>query len=195
MKRRTEADKGLQSHIEGELKALNEKHQMQMREMQMGLKASIDALSRTFAELHNGLREEKEQRRVDNEHLLQSVMQRIDETQAGLDDERVARLEREAQTLKRVGEDIFRVQEKVDAERVARESSTTQLHSELQETISGRSVYDEKFQQACLGEIASLKSALQMEREERIAEDEQIVHAINDYTRALQDGLRIVNTA
>jgi hypothetical protein len=31
------------------------------------------------------------------------------------------------------------------------------------------------------------------EREERIAEDDEIVQAVNDYTRALQDGLRIVN--
>ena len=44
-----------------------------------------------------------------------------------------------------------------------------------------------------LTEIAAVKSALNAEKEERVAEDEQIVHAINDYTRALQDGLRIVN--
>ena len=44
-----------------------------------------------------------------------------------------------------------------------------------------------------MNEVNVLKSALQAEREERQSEDEQIVHAINDYTRALQDGLRIVN--
>jgi hypothetical protein len=31
-------------------------------------------------------------------------------------------------------------------------------------------------------------------REERVAEDDEIVQAVNDYTRALQDGLRLVNT-
>ena len=44
-----------------------------------------------------------------------------------------------------------------------------------------------------LGELAGLKNKMQMEREERISEDEQIVLAINDYTKALQDGLRIVS--
>ena len=39
----------------------------------------------------------------------------------------------------------------------------------------------------------SLKNKVQVEREERISEDEQIVLAINDYTKALQDGLRIVS--
>ena len=33
-----------------------------------------------------------------------------------------------------------------------------------------------------------MKGALNAEKEERVAEDEQIVHAVNDYTRALQDG-------
>ena len=67
-------------------------------------------MSRTFAELHGQMREEKEQRRVDLEHLTQTIGAKVEEAHSGLDDERVARLEREAQTLKRVGEDVFRVQ-------------------------------------------------------------------------------------
>ena len=56
----------------------------------------------------------------------------------------------------------------------------------------GRNLSDEKFQALVLGELAGVKGKLQVEREERISEDEQIVLAINDYTKALQDGLRIV---
>jgi hypothetical protein len=37
-----------------------------------------------------------------------------------------------------------------------------------------------------------LQSALSIEREERVAEDDEIVAAVNDYTKALQDGLRIL---
>lgn len=53
---------------------------------------------------------------------------------------------------------------------------------------------DEKFQALVLDEIATVKAELKSEQEERIAEDEQIVGAINDYTRALQDGLRLVSS-
>ena len=45
-----------------------------------------------------------------------------------------------------------------------------------------------------LDEIAAMKAEVQAEKEERISEDEQIVGAINEYTRALQDGLRIVSS-
>eukprot|EP00959_Pyramimonas_sp_CCMP1952_P215943 4516647-Pyramimonas_sp.AAC.1 len=77
IKRRMEADKSLQNAMEAELSAMHEKHSMQMREMQMSLKASIDALSRTFADLHNTLREEKEQRRVDIEHVLSTLLHKV----------------------------------------------------------------------------------------------------------------------
>ena len=179
--------------VAADLKAMEQGIAAHVREMQQGLKASIDALTRSFAELHQGLREEREQRRVDVEHLAQSVVAKVDECQTGIDDERVERLEREANTLKRVGEDIFRLQEKVDAERVARETGVNALRTQLDDVVRRADTHDDKFQTIVLTEIASLKSALNAEKEERVAEDEQIVHAINDYTRALQDGLRIVN--
>ena len=61
-------------------------------------------------------------------------------------------------------------------------------------TADGRHVIDEKFQALVLEEIAGVKAEVQAEKEERISEDEQIVGAINEYTRALQDGLRIVSS-
>jgi hypothetical protein len=62
---------------------------------------------------------------------------------------------------------------------------------QLREAISSRLHNDDKFQAVVLGEISSLKTAVQLEREERVSEDEQIVFAINDYTQAMQDGLRL----
>ncbi len=56
-----------------------------------------------------------------------------------------------------------------------------------------RNLTDEKFQTVVLDELACLKMAVNAEREERVAEDDEIVQAVNDYTRALQDGLRLVN--
>jgi Skp family chaperone for outer membrane proteins len=193
IRRRQESDRLLQEKVSTDLKAMEQGIAAHVREMQQGLKASIDALTRSFAELHQGLREEREQRRVDVEHLAQSVVAKVDECQTSIDDERVERLEREANTLKRVGEDIFKLQEKVDVERAAREGGVNALREQLEGITRRADTHDDKFQTIALTEIASLKSALNAEKEERVAEDEQIVHAINDYTRALQDGLRIVN--
>ena len=157
VKRRKEADRLLSEKVSADLKAMEEGIAAHMREMHLGLKASMDALSRSFAELHGGLREEREQRRVDVEHLAQSVVAKVDECQAGIDDERVNRLDREAQTLKRVGEDIFRLQEKVDTERGVREASVAQLSSELTAVTRRKDTHDDKFQTIVLTEIAALR--------------------------------------
>lgn len=81
----------------------------------------------------------------------------------------------------------------VDSEKAAREAEMTTLRSEIHDVLGNRNLSDEKFQTLVLDEINNLKSAVQMERDERISEDDEIVQAVNDYTRALQDGLRIIN--
>lgn len=80
----------------------------------------------------------------------------------------------------------------MEGERAARDGTIARLQNEVADLTSGRSVADERFQAAVLQEMSLLKNALEMERSERVSEDETIVAAVNDYTRALQDGLRIV---
>lgn len=60
---------------------MEERFSLHMREVQTGIKASIDSLSRTFAELHNSLREERDMRRHDQQQLEQQLLARVDEVQ------------------------------------------------------------------------------------------------------------------
>ena len=46
-----------------------------------------------------------------------------------------------------------------------------------------------------LTQTLTLNQDLEIETRARVASEEQLVNALNDYTRALQDGLRIVNRA
>ena len=54
---------------------------------------------------------------------------------------------------------------------------------------------DEKFQTFVLEEIATMKNGLVMESQTREASDDDIVQALNHYTKALQDALRIANSS
>ena len=179
----------------GEVRALEGRLEGHMRESQAGLHKSLDALGQALGELRSAHRQEAEQRRVDIEHLAQGVAAKIDETREAVDDEKVARLEREAQILKRTGEDVFRLQEKIDSESLRREEQFNLIQATLTDTLATNQNREEQFRSLVLGEVATLKNGLQVEVEERQADDEQIVLAINAYTKALQDGLRIVNTA
>lgn len=69
------------------------------------------------------------------------------------------------------------------------------LHNQVSDVFSPgvRNTSESKFQAVVLEEMNQLKAKIQAETEARVAEDEEIVNAVNDYTRALQDGLRIVS--
>mmetsp|Transcript_13822 Transcript_13822/g.24301 ORF Transcript_13822/g.24301 Transcript_13822/m.24301 type:complete len:265 (-) Transcript_13822:549-1343(-) len=192
VKRRAESDKQLQSHFESELKALHDRQLQQFTDLQLALKSAVDSMNQRITDLHALVRDERESRRSDIEHLATSLVSKVNECVSALDEERNARLQEQTLSMKRVGEDLMIVQQKIEVEKSARESDVNQLRTEVHDVLGNRNLNDEQFKGAVLDEISNLKSNLQLEREERMAEDDEIVQAINDYTKALQDGLKLV---
>lgn len=95
----------------------------------------------------------------------------------------------------RIGEDLFKISERIDAERQCREACINEVAGELQDFIADRSRRDQQSNTEIVDELAALRSRLSTETSDRIQEDEAIVNAINEYTRALQEGLRIVGSS
>lgn len=56
VKRRAESDKQLQSHFEGEVRALQERTATQHADMQVSLKQAIESLSNRMQDLHSIIR-------------------------------------------------------------------------------------------------------------------------------------------
>ncbi|KAF6256136.1 striated microtubule associated system I fiber component [Scenedesmus sp. NREL 46B-D3] len=192
VKRRTESDRQLQTHFDSEIKSLQDKLNASYAELSGAFKASLEGLTRTVQDLHAIIKEEREQRRADIEHLASSLVNKVNECVGAIDEERVARVEMETKTVRQVGQDLLRLQERLEAEKSTRDGDVNQLRAEIHEVLGNMNISDEKFQAVVLDEIAALKNAVAAEREERVAEDDEIVAAVNDYTRALQDGLRIL---
>mmetsp|Transcript_444 Transcript_444/g.1145 ORF Transcript_444/g.1145 Transcript_444/m.1145 type:complete len:273 (-) Transcript_444:1052-1870(-) len=193
VKRRAESDKQLQAHFEGELRVLHERSACQVAEMHNSLKSAIDSFSSRVQDLHAVIREERDQRRNDIEHLATSLVGKVNECVAALDEERTIRMQEQAMALKRFGEDISGVNHRVDTEKAQREADLSGLRVEIHDVLANRNIQDEQFKTVTLDELNAFKAALALEREERVAEDDEIVQAINDYTRALQEGLKMVN--
>lgn len=194
IKRRAESDKQLQTHFEGELRVLQERTASQALEMQSALKAAIDSFTTRIQDLHVLIREEREQRRTDMEHLATSLVGKVNECVGALDEERTLRQQEQTVSIKRVGEDLITLQQRIDGEKLSREAELNTLRGEIHEVLGNKNMADEQFKNATLDELSALKAALAVEREERVAEDDEIVQAVNDYTRALQEGLKIVNS-
>jgi glycyl-tRNA synthetase beta subunit len=97
--------------------------------------------------------------------------------------------------LCRIGEDLYKINEQVAQERKSRDDGLQSLSTELHEFISARTIQDEHLNTHIVDELSALQGRINAETADRIQEDEAIVHAINEYTKALQDGLRIVSSS
>ena len=192
-RRRRESERVLHEKLAADMAQSEARVESRLREVSSELARGMDVLRKTVAELHEGLREERKQRREDVERLAEHVVERVEECQSGIDDERVARLEREALTLKRVGEDVLRIAGKVDEEGAARERGVGALRSDLDALRSKDTAEADAFQTLVLSDLAAIKTALNEEKRERVGEDERIVGALNAYARITQESLKLVN--
>lgn len=94
----------------------------------------------------------------------------------------------------RIGEDLYKLNERVECERKCREHAVGELSGELQEFATTRNAQEEQKTMRLTEELGCLRTKLSAETADRMQEDEAIVHAINEYTKALQAGLRIVGS-
>ena len=105
VRRRSEADKKLQGHLDSELRRLQERLADEMREWQETMKASVDGLAKDVLSVQKSLRsakslsmaaatilrlthyrDEKAERDAEIESLTQGLSSRIEECTVGLED-------------------------------------------------------------------------------------------------------------
>ena len=192
-RRRREREAEFKNKMEHDLRLSEKRIEKQLTDLSTDLTSSMDVLKKSIATLTQGLREERTQRRMDVEKLAELVVEKLGECQSGIDDERVQRLEREAVKLKRVGEDVLRISSKVDETQSLTEDMHAKMQSDIDSLQQKENETESSFQGMVLSEIATIKRTLNEEKSERVCEDERIVLAVNEYTKAMQDGLRLVN--
>ena len=141
------------------------------------------------------MEEEKRDREIEIQKANKEIRDLFNEHEKQFEVEKVTRLQREAQTLKRVGDEVFRMQQKITAERTAREAAIVLMKDDFIAATKAREKADEVFKAEMLRKMAAVERDLEIETKNREASEEQLVNALNDYTRSLQDGLRIVNKA
>ena len=118
---------------------------------------------------------------------------RAEDLGSALDAERLARLEREAELIARVGSEMNEVRMRVEAEKNTRESAIGKLAASVEDVRHLSSVGEGDFHAVVLEELSALKTQLKQERAERMEEDELIVQAVGEYSKSIQNGLRIAN--
>lgn len=154
----------------------------------------MDGLSDRLAVVERDFTSERDRYTKEIEDRNSYVAKDLSNLQQNFEAERLSRAEREAQLAKRLSDFEFRADSRFDQQRSGVEQKYHTLREELEESKRLREKGDEKFQTFVLEEIASLKNGLVLESQSRESADDDIVFALNHYTKALQDGLRIINS-
>jgi hypothetical protein len=195
IKRRVEANKALQGMFESQIATVQDKLEAIFVERLDQLQASVDSLNDRMGIVERDFSMEREKYIRDIEDKNAMVAKDVNNLQNAFENEKVDRKEREFLIAKKLGDHETRTQGKFEQEQNAREQKYQSLREELEESKRMREKGDEKFQTFILEEVAALKNGLVMESQAREQADDDIVQALNHYTKALQDALRIVNQA
>jgi Mg2+ and Co2+ transporter CorA len=122
---------------------------------------------------------------------LQKALKSILEQQ---DAERKARLKREGNLLQQVEEHAKEFEERWTQERNDRIQRIGEVEDKVIRHEARLAMEQKKFEEKVEAELNSLKEELAVEVEERQAQDEEIVAALNRYTQQLQHSLSILSS-
>lgn len=193
IKRRVEANKALQGMFGSQISSIEERLEGVFVERLDRLQSNVDSLADRIGSVEREFTMTREQYVQDIEDKNAVVAKDVNGMQNAFENEKFDRREREIAIAKRISEHELRAQGAFEETSGDREHRYQQLGAELEEIARARESGDDKFQTFILEEIAAMKNGLVFESNAREEADDDIVQALNHYTKALQDALRIIN--
>ncbi|KAL3924850.1 MAG: hypothetical protein SGILL_000790 [Bacillariaceae sp.] len=173
--------------MEQRLKKQMEEDQKGLQDRMGALEARVHALENKWVKDSNDQVELVTSKAADLTKILGSI-------QGQQDTERKARLKREGNLLEQVEQHAKEFEERWSQERSDRIQKMTELEDMILRHEGRMAMEQKRYEDRLEAEMALLKKELVEEVEERQAQDEEIVAALNRYTRELQTSLSILSS-
>lgn len=193
-KRRVDATTQIDDQARQQIYEMEARLRKQLEEDNAKLQTRISLVEDRLAEL-------EERWSLDATKQMESIQQKshdftkyLDQLQHEQETERKARLRREGSLLQQVEHHAKEFEDRWNAERKDRLDQIAKLESQLREREEQREREQASFQRRVEEEIELLRTELDLEVQERQAQDEQIVSALNRYTQQLQESLSILTS-
>jgi hypothetical protein len=193
IKRRVEANKALQAMFESQIASIQDRLEAIFIDRLDKLQLSVDSLSDRMSTVERDFTLTREQYIQDIEDKNAIVAKDTNGMQNAFENEKIDRRERELAISKKLGDHEAKTQSALETLGGNREQKYNTLRGELEEIKRMREKGDDKFQTFILEEVAAVKNGLVAESHAREQSDDDIVQALNHYTKCLQDALRIIN--
>jgi len=195
IKRRVEANKALQQGFERQIQGIQDNLETIFIDRLEKLQNSVDGLGDRMSAVERDFTLTREQYIQDIEDKNAVVAKDVNGMQNAFENEKIDRKEREQAISNKLSEHETRTQAAFEAQGGNRENKYSSLRTELDAIKRVREKGDDKFQTFILEEVAAVKNGLVLESHAREQADDDIVQALNHYTKCLQDALRIINSS
>jgi len=140
-------------------------------------------------ELSERLEEERNRVPKDIEQKGRELKDMMQAFQEEFTTERRNRLAREGKIMKQLADHTAEMRAAWEEESKKREECVSELKKRLEDHENNRAQADFGFESLIKRELDSLRKDVEQERMERMAEDDEIVEALNRYTENLQNSL------
>ena len=164
-----------------------EEHTTKIKSHMMQLEDKINDLNSRLEEEKTKIPKDIERKGKDLQNMLHSFQQEFQI-------EKKDRLNREGRILKQMHDYEDHVTEKLKAMILERDEMVLELKTMLEKSENGRKEADMKFQRLITEELNLLRLDVSKETKERKLEDDEIVEALNRYTRNLQSSLSVIGS-
>mmetsp|Transcript_70194 Transcript_70194/g.121545 ORF Transcript_70194/g.121545 Transcript_70194/m.121545 type:complete len:251 (+) Transcript_70194:108-860(+) len=195
IKRRVEANKALQGMFEAQMATVQDKLEAGLLERLDSLHVAVDSLNDRVDAVEQDFSQARERYIRDIEDKSAMVSKDVAALQTAFQNERADRRERETLIVAKLRDLEERTVERFTNDQKMLEKQHTELREELEVVLHETENGDKMFQDYILEEMAALKNGLVVESQTREHADDDIVNALNHYTTAIQDALKVVNQA
>lgn len=195
IQRREEGNANIQVLFDSKVSSMQDKLEEIFLERFDQVHSTIDSLSDRMAAIEKGFSSSRGRYVKEAEDRAVRVARDVQTLRTAMKEEFESRREREGHAAARLREVEAATAEKFMRGQQICDQKFEHLLQSLQESRICREAGDRRFQARVIEEVSSLKDSLVCETQAREQSDDDIVNALNHYTKELQKALRVINQA
>lgn len=192
--RRIQSTHAIQKSCTQKIQDMERNFERILNERSLRMEERLVNVQQKLEELTNRFEEEKESVPKDMECRGKELKEMLDTIQNELSEERSDRLKREGRILKQMDDHSSAIYGAIEKETTEREKIAYDLQTRIDDNERLRNQSEMDLQAKIQNEIEELKGMLDREQQERKLGDDEIVVALDRYTKQLQSSLSVISS-
>lgn len=194
IKRRVDLNRSMERQCQAHISSLQTEVERVLDERTSKISSHLASLEEKVLELNQRLEEEKVNIPRDIEQKGAELQDILRGFQDEFSTEKRDRLNREGRILKQLHDFESHVNSSLEDVTTERDEMVQNLRSRMEERYQQQKAADSRFQKLIESELGALKLDIKQEISERKKEDDEIVEALNRYTKNLQSSLAVISS-